>query len=148
MAAIGRIIAVGALLIGSFGAVYFVASGCRSSFDWQGKWTGERTIEIVPGTPDYLQNSIRRVTLFVKENGEYELNASGVPSRGMFHASGRQATLEPVTKLDRPINGTSAIKVTANEDGTISLQAPDDYAPGPILLRREAQPPGSNVRNP
>src|SRR5438270_7936743 len=83
MAAIRRIIAFRAILAGSFGVLLFACLECHSGFNWEGRWQGERSISIVPGTPPFVANSLRRVTLTVKSNGEYELHASGVPSRGM-----------------------------------------------------------------
>lgn len=126
--------------------MYLAANGCRQGFDWQGDWVGQRNIATVPGAAPEIVNSIQRVTLTVKSNWDYELHASGVPSSGVFHAAGNEATLEQIKLLDRPVENAPAIKLKANQDGTITLSSPDSLDSGPILLHRESQPTGSNVR--
>jgi hypothetical protein len=142
MAAIVRIIAFGALLVGSFGVVVCSSVGCRKDFDWKGKWVGRRDIGVVPGTPPEIENSVRHVTLEVKQNWEYELHVSGIPSNGVFHPAGKEATLEPVNKLSRPVGTAPPVKLTANDDGTVTMESPDALDSGFILLRRESQPAG------
>jgi hypothetical protein len=142
MAAISRSISFAALLLGSFGAVI----GCRPSFEWQGSWSGTRNLAIVPGTAPEVANSVRRVTLVIKENGEYELHTSGVPTGGFFHGSGKQATLEQITKFNVAQGSDKPITLTAKDDSTITLSSPDSFDSGPITLHRESQPTESNVR--
>ena len=101
---------------------------------------------IKPGTGPSLENSIREVTLIIKSNGEYELSASGIPTTGIFKSSGKDATLEPVTRFGRATDNAQPVTMKANGDGTITLSSPDSLDPSPILLRRESQPTESDVR--
>jgi len=142
MAAIRRSISFALLILGSFAAL----SGCQRDFPWEGSWRGTRTMAIRSGTGPSLENSIRRVTLTIKSNGEYELSASGVPSTGIFKSSGKTATLEPVTTFGQAAEDRQPVKIKANDDGTITMESPDTLDGSPILLRRESQPTESNVR--
>ena len=146
MAAIRQSISVGVLLFGSFAALVLASNSCGSGFTWEGTWSGKRNMPLKPGTPTYLANSLQRVTLTLKSNGEYELNASGVPHRGMYHISGKEGTLEQVTLLDRPTEPVPPVVMKANKDGTITLSSPDSFDSNAIILHRESQPTGSNVR--
>ena len=147
MAAIRRSISVAILILGSFGAAFYGAQTCGHTFNWEGTWEGKRGMALRPNTPTDIANSVQRIRLIIKPGGEYELDASGVPSRGAFHTSGNDATLEPVTLLDRNIENPKPIAVKANSDGTITLASPDSLDSKSIVLRRESQPTDSNVRN-
>lgn len=147
MAAIGRIIALGAAIAGSFAALLAGLLGCSPSFNWEGTWKGNRAVQFVPGTGTDLQNSIKEVTLTMESNGQFELVASGIPRNGLFHPSGKSASLETVNLLGRAVDNAPVLHLKANEDGTITLDSPDDFDRSPIVLHRESQPPASNVRN-
>ena len=104
-------------------------------------------MQFTPGTTQDLQNSLKRVTLTLKPNGQFELDASGIPRDGVYETSGKEASLQTVNVFARPVENATTIKLKANEDGTITLQSPDTFDPHPIVLHRESQPPSSNVRN-
>jgi hypothetical protein len=146
MAAIGRIIARGAVIAGSFAALLVGLYGCSPSFNWEGTWKGDRAVRFVPGTSTDLQNSIKRVTLSIN-SGRFQLVASGIPSDGLFHSTGKSASLETINLLGRPADNSPAIHLKENADGTITMDSPDNFDRSPIVLHRESQPPTSNVRN-
>jgi hypothetical protein len=103
-------------------------------------------MRLTPETSLALGNSLRHVTLTVK-NGEFELVASGVPRKGVFHSSGDAAQLETILLFNQDAPKQPPINLNANPDGTITLDSPDSFDSHAIVLRRESQPPAANVRN-
>src|SRR5262249_20609852 len=109
MAAIGRSISIRAFRTGSFADLFCFVTACGSGCTWERSWEGKRNMPLQPGTPVYLANSLQRWPLDLKPTGEYELHASGVPTRGLYPLSGKSGSLKPVTMMDRPTRDAKPI---------------------------------------
>lgn len=125
-------------------------AGCGTSSKWVGTWTGER--ELPPGEPSPYAGTLKRVTLAITQQGAFTLIEAGMPRGGTIREDGDMLRLRVETAAGRPVPDPSNEKlnpeiiVEALPDGTLRLNDPGSFDSKPLLMKRDAQPPGSGVR--
>lgn len=145
-------------LIGLVSLIGLIASGCGSSFNFEGHWVGKRDLPKKPGDDDAILNTIAKVDLRFLPNSRFELLEGGIPKSGTYRVEGKTAYLLVTHFMDRPMadQGSSAVamnqemQVKAKEDGTAVFSDPAGLWQEPVTLHREkeeAQPGGAPTRN-
>lgn len=131
-------------------ALSLLLAGCGTSSRWVGTWVGER--ELPSGEKSPFSGTLKRVTLVITQQGEFSLVEAGLPRGGTLRQEGDVLKLRVESAAGRPVPDPSnqslnpEITVEALQDGGLRLTDPGSFDPSPVLLKRDAQPPGSGVR--
>ena len=135
-------------LVGLTGVTSSILSGgaCGGpTFVFTGHWTGRRDLPKRPGDNEIILNSIAKVDLELRPNGQFELLEGGVPRSGTYRVDGRDAYLHVTQFMNRPIEdqGQTAVKLNqeielkAQKDGSILLTDPAGFTKDSVKLTRE-----------
>jgi hypothetical protein len=131
-------------IVGLVGLAALSATGCSSSFQWSGKWSGKRDLPLPEGGDPSILATISKVELSLEAGGRFELLEGGLPKSGTFRSGGPKAYLKVTHFMERPIEslGDSAVKMnqeivlSAQKDGTILFDDPGGIAKGTVVLSR------------
>jgi hypothetical protein len=122
--------------------------GCGHSFNFVGRWLGNRNLKPKPGQDPRVIYTIGRVELWVEDNGRFKLSEGGVPKDGTIHYRDNKAFLRatsifmvPMEQASKPIQDKNVEMIlTPQPDGTILFEDPGDTFNKPVKLNRESQP--------
>ena len=154
MAGIERIISwrLLALLLGLIGLISLIAlariSCSSNSFNFEGKWSGKRSLPNNEKGENPILNTIAKVDLDLKSNGRFTLLEGGIPKEGTYRTEGKKAFLKVDTFMDRPIEDqgklavdmNKEIELTAKEDGSLLFTDPAGLDPQSVRLERAKAP--------
>jgi hypothetical protein len=119
--------------------------GCSGEpkFIYIGTWHGNRNLTL-PEADRYTAKSLGEVTLVIKDNGRFELNEMGIPSKGEVDFSPDHAELHIKEFMQRPVEARGAnaekehpdIKLTPQEDGSLLFDNPVAVDGKPLGLNK------------
>jgi hypothetical protein len=121
---------------------------CAPSVNWEGRWVGNRQVEVLPGADPVVAHTWGRVELIVR-GGRFELSDGGIPMAGYLKPSGSEAVLEVRTAFGRELRSLPPVERDAfpnpvlqvRSDGNLLYLNPARDALGQgVLLISEAQP--------
>lgn len=136
---IPRIIALGTLAA--------LAAGCGPSFDFQGRWTGERKLAAPPGVDPSVVRAVAKVELVLR-GSRFELLEAGTTKSGSVSFADGKAFLRVDTYLGRPIESLGRAAVQMNKEielipsgkDRLLFRDPGGFDREPVLLVRTPQP--------
>ena len=114
-------------------------TGCGQSFNYEGKWEGNRNLAVPPGEDRYLYYSVGKVEITIRNN-TYKMKSSEIPTEGHVEFSGAGAKLVPEYALGVPLTPETVKRyppVTVKPQGE-NLILDDPKAPDgkPLTLKR------------
>ena len=120
-----------------------------NSFNFEGKWSGKRSLPNNEKEEDPILNTIAKVDLELKPNGRFTLLEGGVPKEGTWRTAGKTTFLKVDTFMDRPIEDqgkvavdmNKEIEVAAQADGALLFTDPAGLDPQTVRLERQKQEP-------
>ncbi len=130
-------------------ALLLAAWSCGPTFNYEGRWTGNRDIAVPKGEDKILYHSLGKVTLTIR-NDTFEMTNSEVPIGGHIQWRSGAIDLTPEILMKVPLPGREkakhpAIKATPQTDGSLKIEDPAAIDGRPVILRREenATPPNA-----
>ena len=130
--------------------ISLIAAACSTnSFNFEGKWSGKRSLPNNEKGENPILNTIAKVDLDLKSNGRFTLLEGGIPKEGTYRTEGKKAFLKVDTFMDRPIEDqgkvavdmNKEIELAAKEDGSLLFTDPAGLDPQSVRLERQKQEP-------
>jgi hypothetical protein len=111
-----------------------------------GKWEGRRKLASRPDIPSYVMNSASKVTLYIYENGRFDLGDMSIPKSGKIAIEGSDAklTIEKIAGVgverqsQATREGIAPIELTMQPDGSLQYRDPKGMDPSSVNLKRAA----------
>ncbi len=136
---IGRIIALGTLAA--------LSGACGPSFDFEGRWVGERKLSPPPGVDPSVVRAVAKVELHIR-GSRFELLEAGTTKSGVVRQADGKAFLRVDTYLGRPIEALGESAVRMNQEirlvprgrDRILFDDPAGFDEAPVELVRTSQP--------
>ena len=122
----------------AFLAVGLVACGSPAP-KWVGEWQGEQEGLVRADKDDAIANTLKRVTLTVKEDATFTLVKGGIPYQGTISFGHQESTLQVTSLMDRRLSPGITFKpivLALQKDGTVTVTDPNDFHRPPVVLRK------------
>jgi hypothetical protein len=118
-----------------------------SSFNFEGKWSGKRSLPNNEKGENPILNTIAKVDLDLKPSGRFTLLEGGIPKEGTYRTEAKKAFLKVDTFMDRPIEDQGKVAVDMNKeielvaqpDGSLLFNDPAGLDPQIVRLERQKQ---------
>jgi hypothetical protein len=137
-----------ALLLSLLSFLFSLPACSNNSFNFEGKWSGKRSLANNEKGENPILNTIAKVELDLKPSGRFTLLEGGIPKEGTYRTEGQKAFLKVDTFMDRPIEdqGELAVKMnkeielTVQKDGSLLFTDPAGLDPQSVGLERVKAP--------
>ena len=128
-------------------ALVLCLSACGPSFNFKGRWSGNRNLAPVAGENPGLTRTLGQVTLVIDSVG-FELTEAGINTRGTVRYADGKAYLKIEERLGTPIDREpkevqdqlkTEIVLTPRTDGKLDFQDPAGLFKESVTLTRSSE---------